>query len=95
VIIAGPQCTLTADIIESVDRRASFTALVLLCAPAAGQTAASGPDFQEAVAALQQGDSPAAEQKLRAELKTHPDEAEAMSLLGVALDNQKKFPEAD
>ncbi len=46
------------------------------------------------MAALQRGDPVAAEQKLRAELKAHPDEAEAFSLLGVALDNQKKFPEA-
>ncbi len=57
--------------------------------------AATGPDFQAAVAALQRGDSPAAEVKLRAELKANPGEAEAMSLLGVALDNQKKFAEAD
>ena len=47
------------------------------------------------MAALQRGDSVTAEQKLRSELKTNPDEAEAMSLLGVALDNQKKFAEAD
>jgi len=53
-----------------------------------------GPDFQDAITALQRGDSAGAEQKLRTELKTHPDEGEAMSLLGVALDNQKKFPEA-
>jgi tetratricopeptide (TPR) repeat protein len=66
-------------------------ALVCLRASAA---APSGPDFQDAIAALQRGDSAGAEQKLRAELKTHPDEGEAMSLLGVALDNQKKFPEA-
>ena len=37
-----------------------------------------------------------AEQKIRAELlATHPDEAEALSLLGVALDNQKKFQDAN
>jgi len=59
------------------------------------RAATSGTDFQDAVAALQRGDAPAAEQKLRVELKANPDEVQAMSLLGVALDNQKKFPEAD
>ncbi len=52
-------------------------------------------DFQDAVSALKRSDWPAAEQKLRAELSSHPDEAEAMSLLGVALDNQQKYAEAD
>lgn len=32
---------------------------------------------------------------MRAELKLHPDDAEALSLLGYALDTQKKFPEGD
>ena len=70
----------------------------MLCVSASqAQTAASqpGPDFQDAVAALQRGDSATAEQKIRAELTAHPDEAEALSLLGVALDNQKKFSEAN
>jgi len=61
----------------------------------ASQAAPPGPDFQEAVSALQRGDSATAEQKIRAELATHPDEAEAFSLLGVALDNEKKFSEAN
>src|SRR5207248_11133132 len=53
------------------------------------------PGVREAAAALQRGDFPAAETKLRAELKLHPDDTEALSLLGVALDNQGKFTEAD
>lgn len=81
-----------ADIIYSVSCRGFLIAilpLALLCA------ATPGPDFQDAVAALQRGDSAGAEQKIRAELAAHPDEAEALSLLGVALDNQKRFPEAN
>jgi tetratricopeptide (TPR) repeat protein len=68
--------------------------MALLCA-SASYAATPGPDFQDAVAALQRGDSVAAEKKIRAELAAHPDEAEALSLLGVALDNQNKFPEAN
>jgi tetratricopeptide (TPR) repeat protein len=74
------------------------SALALLCVSvcqAAPPISQPGPDFQDAVAALQRGDSATAEQKIRAELATHPDEAEALSLLGVALDNQRKFPEAN
>jgi tetratricopeptide (TPR) repeat protein len=84
-----------------VSLRASCIAIGLLaCAfvPAfvpPAPAATGGPDFQDALSALQRGDSPTAEQKLRAELKAHPDEPEALSLLGVALDNQKKFAEAD
>ena len=44
----------------------------------------------EAVTALQRGDFAGAEQILRAEVAAHPDEAIALSLLGVALDGQKK-----
>src|SRR5436190_20270879 len=60
-----------------------------------GQGADSSAALQDAVAALQRGDFPSAERKLRAELKLHPNDAETLSLLGLALDNQKKFPEAD
>jgi tetratricopeptide (TPR) repeat protein len=45
-------------------------------------------------AALQREDYTLAETKLRAELKLHPANAEALSLLGTALDGQKKFAEA-
>jgi len=57
--------------------------------------AASGPLLTEGVDALKRGDPVAAELKLREEVKAHPDDAEAFSFLGVALDNQKKFAEAD
>ena len=63
------------------------------CAPA-GRAAADSPEFRDAVAALQRGDLPTAEQKILAELKLHPTEAEALSLLGAVFDNQKKFEEA-
>lgn len=80
-----------------MSRRAHIAAWLLWPLPLLlrGQSTTGGPDFQDAIAALQRSDWPAAEQKLRAELKSHPDEAEAMSLLGVALDNQQKFAEAD
>jgi tetratricopeptide (TPR) repeat protein len=68
--------------------------LAFLCV-STSHAATPGPDFQDAIAALQRGDAATAEQKIRAELAAHPDEAEALSLLGVALDNQKKFPEAE
>lgn len=52
------------------------------------------PGMREAASALQRGEFAVAETKLRAELKLRPNETEALSLLGVALDNQKKFTEA-
>jgi len=64
--------------------------LALAVSPAFGASAA----VQEAVTALQRQDFKAAEVKLRAEVKTHPADAEALSLLGVALDEQQKFTEA-
>ncbi|HXB73485.1 MAG TPA: tetratricopeptide repeat protein [Candidatus Acidoferrales bacterium] len=66
----------------------------LFCLPSA-KAADAGPALQEAAAALQRGDFAGAELKLRAELQVHPDDAETLSLLGFALDVQKKFPEAD
>jgi tetratricopeptide (TPR) repeat protein len=53
------------------------------------------PGMREAVTALQRGDFTSAETKLRAELKFRPNDGEALSLLGAALDNQKKFSEAE
>lgn len=73
-------------------RRRTF-GIFLLWSSAA--VAASGPLLTEGVDALRRGDLSTAEQKLREEAKTHPDDAEAFSFLGVALDNQKKFAEAD
>jgi tetratricopeptide (TPR) repeat protein len=57
--------------------------------------AAAGPLFTEGLDALRRGDFPTAERKLKAELQSQPNEVEALSFLGVALDNQKKFAEAD
>jgi len=47
------------------------------------------------VDALKRGDLRVAESKLRAEIQAHPDDVEALSFLGVALDGEKKFAEAD
>ena len=83
-------------------RAALLIALVLglFCLPTANAADMPGevpprPALQDAAAALQRGDFAAAELKLRAELKRYPNDAETLSLLGFALDSQKKFPEAD
>jgi len=80
----------------SVHPRHATLALALPCilAAAYAQTTTS-PLFTEGVEALMRADYPAAEQKLKAELRAHPANAEALSFLGVALDSQKKFAEAD
>jgi len=62
---------------------------------AADNQVANQAAIQDALAALQRGDFTAAERTLRAELLTHPNEAPVLTLLGVALDNLRKFPEAD
>ena len=72
----------------------SAIALALLCFPS-GQAADAKTALQEAVTAFEQGDFSGAEVKLRAELKAHPNDAEALSLLGFALDSQNKLSEAD
>ena len=56
---------------------------------------AYGDALQDAVSALERGDFAAAESMLRAQLKSHPNEAQALGLLGVALDNEKNYAEAD
>lgn len=68
---------------------------VLLCALAACGAFAAGSLFTEGLNALKGGDFPTAERKLRAELQSHPEEVEALSFLGVALDSQRRFGEAD
>jgi tetratricopeptide (TPR) repeat protein len=74
----------------------SWRHLILAAAFAAWCLAADWtPGMREAAAALQRGDFAVAESKLRAELKLHPNDPETLSLLGVVLDNQQKFPEAD
>lgn len=51
--------------------------------------------LRTAAAALQRGDFVAAESTLRAELKIHPADADALSLLGMVLDARQQFKEAD
>jgi tetratricopeptide (TPR) repeat protein len=57
--------------------------------------AADSSAVRDAVAALQRGDFAAAEQILRVELKSRPNDAGVLTLLGVALDNEKKYKDAD
>src|SRR3569623_3126068 len=68
-----------------------YVGVVVLLAIVASSAFAANPAVDAAVAALQRRDFQAAEVKLRAEVKTHPANAEALSLLGVALDEQQKF----
>ncbi len=67
----------------------------LCCLLVACCSCAAGTLFTEGLEALKRGDFTTAESKLRAELKSQPNEVEALSFLGVALDRQKKFTEAD
>ena len=69
---------------------AAVTISILLPAARGDDTA-----LRDAAAALQRGDYALAESKLRAELKIHPADAEALSLLGMVLDARKEFTEAD
>jgi len=65
-----------------------------LCMPPV-RAADDNSAIRDAAAAMQRGDFPAAEQTLRAGLQARPGDALAWSLLGLALDNQKKSKEAD
>jgi len=67
-----------------------FCALLLFAATAFAQPLA--PD--DAVAAMQRGDFATAERELRRQVSAHPEDALALSLLGSALDNLKRIPEA-
>jgi Flp pilus assembly protein TadD len=69
-----------------------FPILLLLAGPCAF---ADDRAIGEAVAALQRGDFAAGERILRAEVAARPNEAMALSLLGVALDGQGNLPEAE
>ncbi len=77
-----------------VPRRTPLVFVLLLCAWNSRGTQ-QDPAVQTASAAMQRGDFPAAEQVLRAAVESHPNDAFALSLLGVALDNQKKTGEAE
>ncbi len=68
--------------------------LPVLVAAALGLSADGPPAIREALAALQRGDFAAAEQLLRPEVKVRPADSGALTLLGVALDSQKKYREA-
>ena len=72
----------------------SFLAALIFAIPAA-QAADDRPAIRDALAALARGDFATAEQKLRADVEAHPNDAPALTLLGVALDNLGKLPEAD
>ena len=79
---------------RSFPGRLIVTAIILtafLCLRAADQS----PAVREAVASMRRGDFRSAEKTLRTEVQAHASDSWALSLLGVALDNQKKFPEAD
>lgn len=56
---------------------------------------AAADALSNAVAALRRGDLSSAEKTLRAELKAHPGNADALGLLGIVLDNEKQFAEAE
>jgi tetratricopeptide (TPR) repeat protein len=73
---------------------ARFFAVLLLAIPAV-PAADERPAIREALAALGRGDFATAERTLRADVATHSSDAPALTLLGVALDNLGKLPEAD
>jgi tetratricopeptide (TPR) repeat protein len=58
------------------------------------RAAADDAQVRAAAADMAHGDFSSAERKLRAELRLHPDDAHVLSLLGAALDGEKKLPEA-
>jgi tetratricopeptide (TPR) repeat protein len=68
---------------------------VLLPGAFAGRSADQNAAIGAAAATMQRGDFASAEKILRAEIQAHAEDPWALSLLGVALDNQRKFPEAD
>jgi tetratricopeptide (TPR) repeat protein len=67
--------------------------LLLFCALVA--CAQENPAVSAAIDSLQHGDLATAEQTLRVETKAHPDNIPALDVLGVVLDQEKKFAEAD
>lgn len=67
-----------------------FTLLVAVAAAHAGE----GELLSAAVASLGRGDLAGAEQSVRQALKARPDNPEALDVLGVILDQQKRYSEA-
>jgi tetratricopeptide (TPR) repeat protein len=74
-------------------RALAMAAAVFLVLPLA--SAADDATLRNAAAALQRGDYAGAESTLRLELKTRPDDADVLSMLGMVLDARKQFAEAD
>src|SRR5690349_7239001 len=62
-----------------------------VCPPCGAQDDA----ISDAVAALERGDLANAEQSLQGLLNTRPNDAAALGVLGVVLDQEKKYREAD
>jgi Flp pilus assembly protein TadD len=58
-------------------------------------TAAPVDRVADAIAALQQGDLPAAERLLRVQTSSQPEDAAAFLVLGIVLDQEHKYGEAD
>ncbi len=56
---------------------------------------AANDPISNAIAAMQRGDLGSAEQILDAHLQAHPTDAPALEVLGVVLDQEKKYGEAD
>jgi tetratricopeptide (TPR) repeat protein len=77
------------------NRAVTVLAAVLLLCASSGRGAQQDAAVRSAVTAMQRGDFQGAEKTLRAELETHSGDAWTLSLLGVALDNQKRLPEAE
>lgn len=67
----------------------------VLVAVALGLAGDDGPAIRAALTALQRGDFATAEQTLRPEVKARPNDSGALTLLGVTLDSQRKFQEAE
>ena len=81
-------------------RRASLFVLLFVffaasAIPLAAQATRLNAALNKAKASLLREDFSAAETTLRAELKLHTTDAETLSLLGMALDGEKKLTEAD
>lgn len=76
---------------------ARFLVLPLAVLFLSGLSAVAAEDdpVANAVEALHRGDLASAEQTLRAELREHPGDSAAQEVLGVVLDQEKKFSEAD
>ena len=72
-----------------------FSCIALLAAALIAPCAAQDDPVSDAVAALQQSDFASAERILRAELARHPANPAALDVLGVVLDQEKKYSEAD